>query len=140
MIKVLATGTFDILHSGHLDYLEYAKSLGDYLVVHIESDEAVKRHKGVDRPVNDEKNRNRLISNLKIVDETIVADGERAATGILESTNPDILVIAPKDSFDAKTKEAEFKQICPNLRVVWFDQKKTQISTSGILNKIKEDL
>jgi D-beta-D-heptose 7-phosphate kinase/D-beta-D-heptose 1-phosphate adenosyltransferase len=139
MTKVLATGTFDILHSGHLDYLEYAKSLGDYLVVHIESDEAVKRHKGAGRPVNDENSRERIISGLKIVDETLIADGEKEATQILKSVQPDIMVIAPKDSFDLEAKEAEFKSAYPKLQVVWFN-KTDQKSSSSILNKIKEEL
>lgn len=140
MTKVLATGTFDILHTGHLDYLEYAKSLGDYLVVHIESDEAVKRHKGNERPLNNQADRARIIKNLKIIDDTLIADGEQESTKILEKIKPDILVIAPKNTFDLKQKEAEFIKIRPGLQVVWFDQKKNQISTSGILNKIKEDL
>lgn len=140
MIKILATGTFDILHTGHLDYLEEAKSLGDYLVVHVESDQAVKRHKGSGRPVNNEKERRRIIDSLSTVNETILADGELQSEKILKQIQPDVLVIAPKKSFDLKKKEVEFKKICPSLKVIWFDQKNNELSTSRILNKIKQEI
>jgi D-beta-D-heptose 7-phosphate kinase/D-beta-D-heptose 1-phosphate adenosyltransferase len=142
-MKILTTGTFDILHSGHLDYLEYAKSLGDYLVVHIESDEAVKRHKGNDRPVNNEEARQRLIKSLKIVDQAFIADGEKDYEEILRKIKPDIFIIAPKSNFDLKKQETKYREILPELKIVWFHRNKSgdgQKSSSKIINKINLDL
>jgi len=133
--KVLATGTFDILHVGHINYLTYAKSLGDYLFVHIESDRAVKRHKGQKRPIINQTDRQKIINSLKIVDETFIADGEKDAKKILQKFKPQVLVLAPKSTFDVKIKEAELKNILPNLKVVWY-AKPSEQSTSIIIDQI----
>jgi len=53
-MKIFVNGTFDVLHPGHLDLLNYAKSLGDFLLVAIDSDQRVASKKGMDRPVNPE--------------------------------------------------------------------------------------
>jgi len=133
--KVLVTGVFDILHLGHLDYLAYAKSFGDFLIVHIESDQAVRRHKGRARPINSECNREKIVQSLKIVDQTFIADGELYAKKILEKYQPDVFVIAQKPDFDIKLKEETFRSILPNLKVVWFS-KKSDHSTSKIVKKL----
>ena len=69
MKKVIVNGTFDVLHLGHLELLNYAKSLGDYLIVAIDTDVRVTRLKGVGRPVNNQLERKTLLQNLKAVDE-----------------------------------------------------------------------
>lgn len=71
---IFVNGTFDILHMGHIQLLNYAKSLGDYLLVAIDSDNRVKRLKGIDRPINTEAERKLFLENLKPVDEVIVFD------------------------------------------------------------------
>ena len=66
MIKtVIVNGTFDILHRGHLTLLNHAKSLGDYLIVCIDTDERVKQLKGEDRPIHNQEDRKFFFSNLK---------------------------------------------------------------------------
>ena len=62
---VFTNGCFDILHRGHAEYLEQAKSLGDLLVVGVNSDTSVKRLKGKDRPINNEKDRAFMLDKLK---------------------------------------------------------------------------
>lgn len=69
---VFTNGCFDILHSGHVRYLEQAKLLGNILVVGINSDSSVKQIKGENRPVNNEMDRAYLISALKCVDFTVI--------------------------------------------------------------------
>ena len=76
MTTVIVNGTFDILHSGHLALLNYAKSLGDHLVVAIDSDRRVKELKGADRPVNTQQERQELLSNLRSVDEVRIFDSD----------------------------------------------------------------
>jgi D-beta-D-heptose 7-phosphate kinase/D-beta-D-heptose 1-phosphate adenosyltransferase len=76
MKKIIVNGTFDILHSGHLALLNYARSLGDHLVVAIDSDRRVKELKGVSRPVNTQAERQELLSNLRSVDEVRIFDSD----------------------------------------------------------------
>jgi len=76
MKKIIVNGTFDILHSGHLALLTYARSLGDHLVVAIDSDRRVKELKGVSRPVNTQAERQELLSNLRSVDEVRIFDSD----------------------------------------------------------------
>ena len=76
MKRIIVNGTFDILHSGHLALLKYAKSLGDHLVVAIDSDRRVKELKGMSRPVNTQAERQELLSNLRSVDEVRIFDSD----------------------------------------------------------------
>lgn len=69
---VFTNGCFDILHVGHLRYLEEAKELGDILIVGINSDASVKRLKGETRPINAELDRAELLAGLKAVDYTVL--------------------------------------------------------------------
>jgi D-beta-D-heptose 7-phosphate kinase/D-beta-D-heptose 1-phosphate adenosyltransferase len=72
MRKVIVNGAFDILHPGHLDLINYAKSLGDFLLVAIDSDERIREAKGGDRPINDVQTRKIMMANLKAVDDVII--------------------------------------------------------------------
>jgi D-glycero-beta-D-manno-heptose 1-phosphate adenylyltransferase len=74
---VIATGVFDLLHVGHLRFLESARSLGDQLVVGVESDERVRRWKGPHRPILAQEDRCELLTALRCVDNAFVIDGER---------------------------------------------------------------
>ena len=69
MKKVIVNGTFDVIHPGHLALLNYAKSLGDFLIVAIDTDDRVRQLKGPSRPVNNQDERKLLLENLKAVDE-----------------------------------------------------------------------
>jgi len=68
---VLVGGCFDVLHLGHVIFLEKAKKLGNRLVVLLESDENIKKNKGNNRPINNQKNRAKMLMGLKAVDEVI---------------------------------------------------------------------
>lgn len=83
MKRIIVNGTFDILHSGHLALLNHARSLGDYLVVAIDSDRRVQELKGIDRPVNTQQERAELLSNLRAVDEVRVFDSDQALVDIV---------------------------------------------------------
>jgi D-beta-D-heptose 7-phosphate kinase/D-beta-D-heptose 1-phosphate adenosyltransferase len=69
MKKVVVNGTFDVIHPGHLALLNYAKSLGDFLIVAIDTDERVRQLKGPERPINNQEERRLLLENLKAVDQ-----------------------------------------------------------------------
>ena len=88
---VLAFGTFDLLHPGHLSYLQQAKALGNRLVVVVATDLNVEKIKGV-KPVNDEEHRKRLVEALKIVDEAMIGVEDDMIKSV-EKVNPDVVAL-----------------------------------------------
>jgi len=88
---VFTNGCFDIIHAGHVDYLEKAKSLGTFLVVGLNSDESVKRLKGPTRPVNPVDQRKKVLQALKPVDLVIVFE-EDTPERLIKEIKPDVLV------------------------------------------------
>ena len=86
---VLANGCFDILHVGHVRYLEEARRLGDTLVVAINSDSSVRKLKGPDRPILNQQERVALVSALRCVDHVVVFD-EQDVTRVLDVLRPAI--------------------------------------------------
>ena len=86
---VLANGCFDILHAGHVRYLEGARALGDMLVVGINSDEQVARLKGAGRPVLPERERAELVASLQAVD-LVTIFAEPTVTELLLAIKPDV--------------------------------------------------
>ena len=88
---VFTNGCFDILHRGHAEYLEQAKSLGDLLVVGVNSDTSVKRLKGNDRPINNENDRAFMLDKLKPVDVVTIFT-EDTPIDLISEVIPDVLV------------------------------------------------
>ena len=87
MKRIFVNGTFDVLHIGHIALLNYAKSLGDQLVVAIDSDERVKRLKGNNRPVNNAQERQLILANLKAVDYVEIFDTDQDLINIIKTCN-----------------------------------------------------
>jgi rfaE bifunctional protein nucleotidyltransferase chain/domain len=88
---VFTNGCFDILHLGHADYLEKSRSLGNRLIVGVNTDASVKKLKGPERPVNPEYARARLLAALEFVDAVILFD-EDTPFELISHVIPDILV------------------------------------------------
>jgi rfaE bifunctional protein nucleotidyltransferase chain/domain len=88
---VFTNGCFDILHLGHLQYLNEAKKLGDLLIVGLNSDESVRKLKGDGRPVNDQLFRKEMLENLKCVDAVQIFH-ESTPLELIRAIKPDILV------------------------------------------------
>lgn len=88
---VFTNGCFDILHKGHIDYLNEAKKLGDYLVVGVNSDESVRKIKGPKRPILPQEERAFIISNLIAVDFVCIFE-EETPLKLIEQVLPDFLV------------------------------------------------
>ncbi|MFO0726970.1 MAG: adenylyltransferase/cytidyltransferase family protein [Myxococcota bacterium] len=86
---VLANGVFDLLHVGHLRYLEAAKALGDLLVVAVNSDASTRANKGPGRPVVPEDERAELLAGFSCVDRVVIFDA-RTVEGVIERLRPDI--------------------------------------------------
>ena len=88
---VFTNGCFDIIHAGHVDYLERAKKLGDILVVGLNSDDSVKRIKGEKRPINPQEQRAKVLSSLKPVDYVVIFE-EDTPEKLIRAIKPDVLV------------------------------------------------
>jgi D-beta-D-heptose 7-phosphate kinase/D-beta-D-heptose 1-phosphate adenosyltransferase len=91
MSLIFTNGCFDILHVGHIELLKYAKSLGDYLIVGINSDISVRKLKGSTRPINNELNRKSIIDSIKYVDKSIIFN-EETPLDLIKELKPDIIV------------------------------------------------
>ena len=87
---VFTNGCFDLLHAGHIKYLEASRSLGDCLIVGLNTDASVARLKGPDRPILDEAERSEILSALSCVDYVILFD-EDTPTSLIETIRPDVL-------------------------------------------------
>ena len=90
--KVFVNGTFDILHRGHLELLNYAKSLG-YVYVGIDTDDCVKGKKGPTRPIHNQEERKFFLENLKAVDEVRFFSNDKELEGLVKSYQPDIMIV-----------------------------------------------
>jgi rfaE bifunctional protein nucleotidyltransferase chain/domain len=88
---VFTNGCFDLLHAGHADYLNKAKSVGDILVVGINSDASVRRIKGEKRPILPQQMRAYLLDNLKPVDYVVIFE-EDTPLELIKAIKPDVLV------------------------------------------------
>lgn len=90
-IVVFTNGVFDLIHAGHIDYLKKAKSLGDVLMLGLNSDESVKLIKGDKRPILKELERAFIVANIKPVDYVVIFDEDTPAR-VIERLIPDVLV------------------------------------------------
>jgi rfaE bifunctional protein nucleotidyltransferase chain/domain len=89
---VFTNGCFDILHRGHVEYLQEAAALGDRLVIGLNSDTSVQRqNKGPERPLNDEQSRARVLAALRLVDAVIIFE-EDTPLELIQAIGPDVLV------------------------------------------------
>lgn len=86
---VTTNGCFDILHVGHVRYLEKTKSFADYLIVLLNSDKSVKSIKGPSRPINNENDRAEILSALRCVDYVVLFD-EDSPRNLLDEMKPDV--------------------------------------------------
>jgi len=115
MVRILATGTFDILHPGHLLYLEEAKKLGDELFVIVARDVTVKKRKRT--PIIPEEQRLQMISALKMVDNAMLGS-EKDMYELLYSIKPDVVTIGYDQAFDEDALEKELRKRGFNSKVV----------------------
>ena len=88
---VFTNGCFDIIHAGHVDYLRKAKSLGDILVVGLNSDESIRRIKGEKRPIIPQRMRAEVLSSLKPVDYVVIFE-EDTPENLIKAIRPEVLV------------------------------------------------
>lgn len=117
---VLVGGCFDILHIGHLHFLERAKAKGDILIIALEHDENVKRLKGEKRPVNPQKNRAKTLSALEVVDYVLLLPVMKTHEDyftLVKTLKPDIIAVTEGDPY-LKQKLAQAKTVGGRVGIV----------------------
>lgn len=111
LTKVLVGGCFDLIHYGHVSFLEKAKQAGDFLIVALESDETVRKLKGDTRPIHTQMQRQRMLEALRMVDEVIVLppmNGDKDYQDLVATLNPDVLAVTEGDPItEKKNHQAE---------------------------------
>jgi len=127
---VFTNGCFDILHAGHVKYLEEAKTYGDVLILGLNSDFSVKRLKGKTRPVNSQNDRAYILSALNAVDFVVIFDQDTPYE-LIKKIQPDILI----KGGDYKDKKVIGSDIAGKVKLVDFIEGK---STSSIIKKIND--
>lgn len=134
-VIVLAGGCFDVLHPGHVIFLEKAKSVGDILIVLLESDQSVKKLKGKDRPVHSQKMRAKVLSALEAVDFVLLlptATSQEIYEQTIDQIKPDIIAIT-KGYADIKYHKRSAKMT--GAKLVYVTNMIGNFSTSRILNR-----
>ena len=112
MKTVFVNGTFDILHVGHIALLDYAKSLGDQLVVGIDSDDRVRLLKGSNRPINSQLERGTILSALKSVDEVFVFDTDDELRSLIQACD---IMVKGSDYRDTGTDYGDDGEECGDI-------------------------
>ena len=92
-VRVFVNGTFDLLHPGHISLLNWAKSLGDYVIVGIDTDDRVREKKGPTRPIYNQDDRGLMLVALKAVDEVRYFDSDESLEALVKDVKPDVMVV-----------------------------------------------
>jgi D-beta-D-heptose 7-phosphate kinase/D-beta-D-heptose 1-phosphate adenosyltransferase len=131
MKTVWVNGCFDVLHPGHIELFKVAKSLGDRLVVGIDTDEKVKNDKGNSRPINSLYFRKFMLESIKYIDVVLSFGSKSELEDLIELYSPDILMVGS----DWKTGEVVGRQFAKEVR---FFNRVGNYSTTKIIEKIHE--
>lgn len=126
------SGAFDLLHAGHVDFLEKAKALCDVLVVGINSDDSVRRYKGSDRPKINEKHRMKIIAGLEAVDYVFLFDERRNQKNI-EALRPDLYIKAGDYQSNTLTSKETVEEYGGAVKIIPIEE---EISTSDVIQMI----
>ncbi len=137
MVKVMASGVFDLIHPGHVSYLKQAKSYGDHLVVVVANDSTVRKRKH--EPIMPESMRAFMVGSLKPVDEVIIG-GPGDMFDTVAAIRPDIIVLGYDQTFDEKKMMEELSaRGMGSIKVVRVEECVDDLNaTRRIVAKIKE--
>ena len=127
---VFTNGCFDILHIGHVKYLEKTKGFGDILILGLNSDESVRRLKGENRPINSQVDRAYILASLEVIDYVVIFNDD-TPLDLIKLIQPDVLV----KGGDYEDKEVVGQDIAKEVKLVKFIDAK---STTKIIERIQE--
>jgi ribose 5-phosphate isomerase B len=132
---VFTNGVFDIIHTGHIELLNFAKSLGGKLVIALDSDNRVRKLKGINRPVNNQQDRKKVLESLNSVDEVIIfGDDDDELNTLRDKVSPNIIV---KGGEWTELELRQRDQIPDNISIKIYPIK-LNYSTTNVIRKIKE--
>jgi rfaE bifunctional protein nucleotidyltransferase chain/domain len=137
MTTVFANGVFDLIHTGHVDFLKQARALGDRLIVGINSDASVRALKGPGRPVFGQDDRRDLLLALRCVDQCVIF-GQEDAADLVKQLRPDVL--AKGDEYrehDGRLCREAVVVLSYGGRVAYIPRR-LEISTSTIMKRIHD--
>jgi D-beta-D-heptose 7-phosphate kinase/D-beta-D-heptose 1-phosphate adenosyltransferase len=130
---VWTNGCFDILHRGHIELFKYAKSLGDLLLIGIDSDKKVKVDKGQDRPINEEQDRKFMLESIKYVDKVFIFNSKQELEDLIKLVKPNIMIIGS----DWKEKEVVGQKYTEEIN---FFDRIPKYSTTNIIKEYKNEV
>jgi D-glycero-beta-D-manno-heptose 1-phosphate adenylyltransferase len=123
---VLTSGSFDLIHLGHVKYLVRAKQLGDVLAVGVDSDTKIRRRKGEDRPMVPEGERLELLAHQRPVDLIFLKQDEEERWALIKAVEPDVLVLTADHSYGEEDLKA-LSELCGKIEVI---ERQTSVTTS----------
>ena len=130
-MKIWVNGCFDVLHRGHFELFNFEKSLGDKLIVGLDSDEKISNDKGKDRPYNKLEDRVYALESLKAIDKVMVFDTRESLELLVSSVSPNIMVVGS----DWEGKEIVGGQYTQE--IVYFNRIGSYSTTDILLNERK---
>jgi D-beta-D-heptose 7-phosphate kinase/D-beta-D-heptose 1-phosphate adenosyltransferase len=129
---VLTSGSFDLIHLGHVKYLARAKALGDVLVVGVDSDDKIRRRKGEDRPLVPQQERLEMLAHQRPVDLLYLKQDADERWGLIRAVRPDVLVVTEDHSYSDDELEA-LHELCGEIRVI---ERQAAITTSERIRQL----
>jgi D-glycero-beta-D-manno-heptose 1-phosphate adenylyltransferase len=133
---VLTSGSFDLIHLGHVKYLARAKELGGILVVGVDSDAKIRRRKGEDRPMVPENERLELLAHQRPVDLIYLKQDEDPRWGLIKAVEPDVLVLTADHSYSA-AQLADLGDVVGEVQVI---ERQASVTTSERIRQMYMNL
>jgi rfaE bifunctional protein nucleotidyltransferase chain/domain len=133
---VLTSGSFDLIHLGHVKYLERAKALGDVLAVGVDSDAKIQRRKGPDRPMVPERERLELLAYQRPVDLIYLKQQDETRWALIDAVRPDVLVLTADHSYSDSELRA-LDELCGQIEVV---ERQASVTTSERIRQMYMNL
>jgi D-glycero-beta-D-manno-heptose 1-phosphate adenylyltransferase len=133
---VLTSGSFDLIHLGHVKYLARAKQLGDVLAVGVDSDAKIRRRKGEDRPMVPESERLEMLAYQRPVDLIFLKEDGEARWALIKAVQPDVLVLTADHSYSDDDLRA-LREICGSIEVI---ERQASVTTSERIRQMYMNL
>ena len=129
---VLTSGSFDLVHLGHVKYLARAKELGDVLVVGVDSDAKIRKRKGDDRPLVPENERLEMLAHQRPVDLLYLKDDGGERWELIKAVEPDVLVLTADHNY-SDDDLAGLREICGDIAVI---ERQADVTTSERIRQL----
>jgi rfaE bifunctional protein nucleotidyltransferase chain/domain len=129
---VLTSGSFDLVHLGHVKYLAKAKELGDVLIVGVDGDAKIRKRKGADRPMVPEDERLEMLAHQRPVDLIYLKAEDEARWALIKTVKPDVLVLSTDHSYSPEELK-ELEGICGSVQVL---ERQAAVTTSERIRQL----